>query len=494
MLIARSIRTLTWLLATGMPIALAAESPVRPIRSTSGTKGSMQGTRYVIEDPRSMFYAGEDRQVVVYFEWEGAARPHECKITWKDPSGAAVLISPYTSPTRTARFGVYLTLALPESPRLGLWAVEAEVDGQPAGTHTFQIQEGRSAGGARPAARAVLAPAELYARAQVATLTVEAFDAKGGRLAAGSGFLVGDGLVVTAFQIVEGASRLRVVPPKGAAVETTELAAWNRRQDWAVVRTPPLDAGQLTLDRSRSWKVGDRCSFLDTNPDGARVMVDTVIVGAQEFPQAGPRISIQFPVNPRAVGGALLNEYGDALAVLGGALVPGASAGGTRSRGAHVPLAFLVTTMAFPLSSVPSVTPDSRIALQELSARGIVPPPVVGPLNVFTGTIARGVEKRNNVPFPMDEKTEFRSSEGDAVAFLTFDPQEKRQGMGVFRIYDIDNRLAVEGKPVKITLRPRQYSVTMWTFPLARLRPGTYRIDLDLDADPIWRSYFRVVE
>jgi hypothetical protein len=66
--------------------------------------------------------------------------------------------------------------------------------------------------------------------------------------------------------------------------------------------------------------------------------------------------------------------------------------------------------------------------------------------------------------------------------------------MGVFRIYDIDNHLVMDGQPVKITLRPRVYSVTTWKFPLARLRPGTYRIDLDIDADPVWRSYFRVVE
>src|SRR5437870_5492672 len=152
--------------------AVDAQFAVRLVRSTSGTKGSVQGSRYVIQDPRTTFYAGEDRHVVVYYEWEGAARPHECKVTWKDPSGAAVLISPYSSQTRTPRFGVYLTLALPEAPRLGLWAVEAEVDDQPAGTHTFQIQERPAAGEARAAVRRVLAPAELYSRAQAAALGV----------------------------------------------------------------------------------------------------------------------------------------------------------------------------------------------------------------------------------------------------------------------------------------------------------------------------------
>jgi len=489
-----SALALAYLVAPLLPTDVAAQSAVRLVRSTSGTKGSLQGSRYIVEDPRTTFHAGEDRQVVVYFEWEGAPRPHECKVTWKDPTGAAVLISPYSSQSRTARFGVYLTLALPDAPRLGLWAVEAEVDGQPAGIHTFQIQERPAAGEARAAVRRVLAPAELYSRAQAATLGVEAFDGKGGRIAAGSGFLLREGLVVTAFQNVEGAARLRVSPPSGPPVDTSELAIWNRRQDWAVVRAAPAGVVQLELDWAKSWKVGDRCSYLDTSQDGARVNVDTSIVGAQEFPQAGPRISIQIPVSPRAIGGPLLNEYGDAIAVLGGALLPGASVSGARHGMAHAPLSYTVTTMAYPLSSLPSVAADSRTSLQELSARGVFPPPLVGPLNVFTGTIARGVETRNNVPVPMDEKTEFKSGEGDAVAFLTFDPQEKRQGMGVFRIYDIDNRLALEGKPTKLTLRPREYSVTTWKFPLSRLRPGTYRIDLHIDADPVWRSYFRVVE
>lgn len=489
-----SALALAYLVAPLLPTDVAAQSAVRLVRSTSGTKGSLQGSRYIVEDPRTTFHAGEDRQVVVYFEWEGAPRPHECKVTWKDPTGAAVLISPYSSQSRTARFGVYLTLALPDAPRLGLWAVEAEVDGQPAGIHTFQIQERPAAGEPRVAVRRVLAPAELYSRAQAATLGVEAFDGKGGRIGAGSGFLLREGLVVTAFQNVEGAARLRVSPPTGPPVDTTDLAIWNRRQDWAVVRAAAAGVLRLELDSAKSWKVGDRCSYLDTSPDGARVNVDTSIVGAQDFLQAGPRISIQMPVSPRAIGGPLLNEYGEVIAVLGGALIPGAGVSSIRRGMAHVPFSYTVTTMAFPLSSLPSVPADSRITLQELAAQGIFPPPMVGPLNVLTGNIARGVETRNNVPVPIDEKTEFKSSEGEAVAFLTFDPQEKRQGMGVFRIYDIDNRLAMEGKPVKITLRPRVYSVTTWKFPLARLRPGTYRIDLNIDADPVWRSYFRVVE
>ena len=52
---------------------------VRLVRSTSGTRGVQQGTRYVIEDPRSVFSAAEDRQVIVFFEWEGETGLHHCE-------------------------------------------------------------------------------------------------------------------------------------------------------------------------------------------------------------------------------------------------------------------------------------------------------------------------------------------------------------------------------------------------------------------------------
>lgn len=475
-------------------VAGADSAPVRLVRSTSGARGSVQGARFIIEDPRTTFYAAEDRQVVVYFEWDAAAGPHECRATWKDPSGAVVLISPYQAKATGMRLSVYWTLSLPEAPRLGLWAVQVEVDGQPAGVHTFEIQAVRGDETRQPTRR-VFSPAELYGHAQAVTLMVEAFDGRGTRLAVGAGFLLAERLVATAFQVIEGAARVRVTASTGTGVETDELAAWNRRQDWAVLRTPPLGSVQLTLDRSRSWKVGDRCAFLDTGADGARVMVDTTLVGAQDFPQAGPRVSVAAPVSPRSIGAPLLNEYGEAIAVMGGALTPGVSmASPLRIGSSYGPTSMLVSTMGFPVSALPSVSADAATKLQDLAAKGVFLRPIVGPRNVLTGTIARGVEKRNGVPMPIDEKSEFSRSEAEAIAFLTFDPQEKREGMSAFHIYDLDNHAVMQSQPTKLRLRPREYSATTWRFSLAQLQPGTYRIELSIAAEPLWRTYFRVVD
>jgi hypothetical protein len=141
------------------------EPAVRLIRSASGTKGRQEGTRYVIDDPRTVFSPAEDRQVLVYFEWEGRLGLHRCEGRWKDPSGKVVLVAPVDYEARSKRFGIYWTLAIPESVSPGLWALEATVDGEPAGAHAFEI--------AGRAASSSLSTAEIYARAQAAGATLE---------------------------------------------------------------------------------------------------------------------------------------------------------------------------------------------------------------------------------------------------------------------------------------------------------------------------------
>src|SRR5207247_503414 len=188
-------------------------------------------------------------------------------------------------------------------------------------------------------------------------------------------------------------------------------------------------------ENAPSWKVGDRCWFLDTKADGARVLVETSIVGVQDFEQAGPRISIAEAASMSSLGAPLYNERGEVIALVGGTLIPGMRAATWRDGISHVSLAMGLNSMAVPIAALGEVTAVSGTRLQQLGARGVFVPPLVGPRNVLTGTIARRVEKRNEVPMPVDEKREFARREGEAVAFLTFDPQEKREGMAVFKIF-----------------------------------------------------------
>ncbi|MBZ5563850.1 MAG: hypothetical protein LAP13_15700 [Acidobacteriia bacterium] len=59
----------------------------RLIRSVVGAKGSSQGGRFIMEEPRTVFYVPSDRKAVVYFEWEGPPGQHHLDGIWKEFEG-----------------------------------------------------------------------------------------------------------------------------------------------------------------------------------------------------------------------------------------------------------------------------------------------------------------------------------------------------------------------------------------------------------------------
>lgn len=123
--------------------------------------------------------------------------------------------------------------------------------------------------------------------------------------------------MLTAFQVIDGASSLRVVGASGRAIDTKTVVAWNRRQDWAVLQVAGIEGPEFAIAKTDSWGVGDRCFYLDAAGPGNRVIVATSIVGKNTFPHAGDRISLGTSPANAGIGTALLDEYGDVIGVTG---------------------------------------------------------------------------------------------------------------------------------------------------------------------------------
>src|SRR5208282_5054528 len=102
----------------------------------------------------------------------------------------------------------FWTLPLTDAMSPGMWLLEAHVDGELAGTYNFQITVAPRP--PLPSPRPVLTPADLYKQLLAATVSVERWDGQHRRIGAGSGFIVGGNLIVTAFENVESASSVRV--------------------------------------------------------------------------------------------------------------------------------------------------------------------------------------------------------------------------------------------------------------------------------------------
>lgn len=274
-------------------VSQAGQSKFRLIRSISGTKGHGEGQRYVMDDPRTLFKVPDDRQVLVYLEWEGVAGRHEFEGHWTNPAGKVVVISDFKLEVRQKSCAGFFTMLLSETTEIGIWTLEARVDGETTGHHKFQIVSAKDPASqttvgppqANPTgpppeqARQPLTESQIYELANAATVLVEKLDAKGIRIDSGSGFFVDPDMMLTAFQLIDGATTLRVSLPDGRRLETQEAFSWDKWQDWAFLR---LDSGQkrfIKVSSNVDSPVGTRVYALAVSPDGARVIVRCDIVG-----------------------------------------------------------------------------------------------------------------------------------------------------------------------------------------------------------------------
>jgi len=468
-----------------------AESRFRLVNSVAGTKLHQESGRNIVDDPRSIFYLPADQQVVVYFTWEGPAGAHHFEGIWKDPAGKSALISGFDYTADQTRFGGYFKMLLTESPTPGTWTLEARIDGESAGSHTFQIMTA-----ARPdnlvTARHVLARAEIYNRALAATVLIENVDQKGARRFVGSGFLIAPGQVLTAFEVIESASRIRILS-QGKLWEANEVIAWNRRQDWIILKAP-IDGPPLPKTAT-PLGVTDHCFFLDAAAENNRVLTETFLIGTRDLGPAGQRLNISETFDRRTIGSPLLNDYGEVIGIIGGSLFGGAFPGDSVFASRNALLGVVSRGgLAIPLSLVDESVGGATTVAQ-LAASGKFMPTLTTTQDVLSGSLSRGLNRKADPPRVIEEKYEFTRADGQIVAFISWLPEEKHKGLPALRVFDLDNHLIFESAArKKITVNANKLSYSAWELNVATLSPGVYRVDVLLDTDTVWRTFFRMVE
>jgi hypothetical protein len=479
-------------LASAQTGAVPASGRLRLLGSTSGSRGTVDGTRYLIDDPRTVFYAGEDRQVVVFFEWQGPVGLHHCEGTWKDPTGKVVLTATSEYQARGPRFGIYWTLSLPDTVATGTWAIETRVDGDPAGAHVFQILAGtRGSGEAQP--RRPRSLAELYKRGLETTLTLEGLDTRGARVSLASGLYVTPDTILTAFEAINGARSVRVLTADQRRLETSAVVSWNRRARWAMLRLAgangsPADRAPATL------VVGDRCYFLDAQGDEGRVIVEASVLGTSTEGD----LVISNPASSATWGAPVFNEYGEVAGTIASRSVVGATDIDSLDLGAlgAGPVSregYSLRGRVRPLGPIPDPGAASK-TLEDLDRAGEFVRPLARTPHFVTGVLGTGIERQGEIPVAANQRWRFTRKDGQCVVFVTWHATRKEDTTSNFALFDEDGRQVGASDPRKLGLRSGQYMVQYWGINLAALRPGIYRVDLFAGSDPVWRTFFRVTE
>jgi hypothetical protein len=342
----------------------------------------------------------------------------------------------------------------------------------------------------------LLTPAQIYQKALASTVTLQKLSPAGEKIGTGSGFVIADGLIATAFRVIDGATTVHVVLPGGQQGDVREVVGWNRWQDWAILRLPTGTVPVLKRAKPTSWSVGDRCFFLNA-ADGARTIADLNVTGSTKYPNAGERLSLNAAATSEATGSPLLNEYGEVIGIVGTGTIPGSSSIGNRLGlyGPSFGFGEDLGELALPIATLPDlkdlVAPTS---FSELVRRGEFVLPLTGTDIVNSGSLSDAVDRRPNVsPMPLNPKYRFNHKDHQMFVFVLWNARDKRHALSSIRLYDLSNNLLIQSKPNKLNLSPSNvFSSTDWKVDIDRLPSGTYRLDVVVDDQPVWRSFFTV--
>ena len=473
-------------LAAAAIVAAASFQDTTVLRIATGPRGAEVNGTFKLDEERARFDPAADKEVVVLFQWQGTPGTHRLAVKWSSPDGSLATSSALDYVAKDRRFGAYWTFPLTPSLPAGLWSVEATVDGQPGGRATFELAPMPVR--APAVSKRPLSSADVYARLNAAVVVLDRQAAMGKRLEPAVAFSIGSGRLATAVAALDGADLIEAVAADGSRQRIESLLGLNRRQDWAVVSGGPADDAAMPVASGDSVKVGDRCFSMEGATTGGRILVEGTITGQLNAGASGPRYIVQWANGTGTPGAPVINEFGEQIGIVGGAMVNGVSSLGDLLH-FRAPLRGIPVVPASLVRWTPGAAP---VSISDARARGDLLPALRGQEHVVSGGFAKRLLRTNTVA-PSEIAEEFTAADKTLIAFISWGPQVRVRGMLELRVFDENNHVVAESKPKKIDLRQGSLTLSKWDLPVPAA-PGWYRAEFRLDGVPFYRAFMRVAQ
>ncbi len=163
----------------------------------------------------------------------------------------------------------------------------------------------------------------IYERVSPATVLIKTEDS------AGTGFIVRpDGTIVTAFHVIDGATRVGVKTGSGEIFDNLSLLVKDERRDIAIIKVAGFELPTVELGNSNDVQPGQPI-FVVGNPLGAEelqsTMTDGIVSGIRDFGEGYKVIQISAPISKGNSGGPVLDDKGRAIGVAVFKIVSGES-------------------------------------------------------------------------------------------------------------------------------------------------------------------------
>jgi regulator of sirC expression with transglutaminase-like and TPR domain len=156
----------------------------------------------------------------------------------------------------------------------------------------------------------------LTERALKSLVVISQFSRDGDIHGVGAGFVVSaDGLIATSLHVIGEGRAIHVTLPDGRKLDVTEVHAWDRNFDLAILRVAAKNLPALPLGDSDELKQGAAVVALG-NPQGLDHSVVQGVVSAKRDIEGMEMIQVAIPIEPGNSGGPLIDLEGRVHGIL----------------------------------------------------------------------------------------------------------------------------------------------------------------------------------
>lgn len=164
----------------------------------------------------------------------------------------------------------------------------------------------------KPTGLEELSAKDIYKKCGGATVEILATTAYSSQ-SLGSGFFVGDGIVITNYHVIEGAEKIQVTTPDNKKYSVDTILGFSETLDLAVLS---IDSENEKLILSQeSAAVGENIYALGSPLGLTGTLSDGMVSTASRIFDDVDFIQIDAPISPGNSGGPLLNAYGEVIGV-----------------------------------------------------------------------------------------------------------------------------------------------------------------------------------
>jgi S1-C subfamily serine protease len=436
--------------------------------------------------------------LIVAFQWAGMVESPRITASWKQPDGQILSRAPAGSlvypdvaiTTPTGGLICYWSLKLDSTIVPGIWAIETQIDGQPAGAYWFEILAAARAVDDAGIKHDVQSPTleEIFAGISPSLVWMQKFDGDHRRLDdVTSGFILGKDRVLSTTRSVDAASELQIEFSDGRKIKTDKIVALSRGANWAIIG---VDTGNLPALRpinSSEIVVGEK--LLAFRVMGGTRAIENVAISGRSGPAGSvDRILLSSPMELEAEGSPLLDLKGSVIGLL---------VANETLRPVQGPflngfdLSRPEVTTAIPMNVVSRQLPEKEETIRSFIDHG----QLIEPLSYTGDLLYVETSQEPTGSSYLDRLPPFASYFSHKnIKIWVISEWRKRgtlsKGTLSAKLYDQRNALrdTASAKRLSFSSTPVRSSLALDS---STLEPGMYRVDLTLDERPVWRTFIR---